>query len=122
MRSPMESVSAHVVLRVESLWQRVVERMGRHGLMEGSVKDCYLRHLGKPFPSHFDASQIPGIVKRSQRNHVPDFGRDLVGDKRGSRNASPPCTTLCPMPKISLRSHPAFGSEKKLMMTPNPSR
>ncbi len=72
MRSPVESVPAHVVALVKRIGKRVVERVGRHSLVEGGVKDRDLRHLGEMFPGHFNTRQIGRVMKRSQRDHCSD--------------------------------------------------
>ncbi len=80
----VEAVLAHVQIGVVMVRQTVAERLRRHGLMERGIKYGDLRNVRQHLLAGFDAHQVGGIVKRTQRDVFLDGGDACIVDQAGS--------------------------------------
>ena len=65
MARPMEAVATDAVLIVELIGERIHISMLGHGLVEGRIKDPYLRDLRQDLRDSLDTEDVRRIVQRS---------------------------------------------------------
>ena len=62
----METIAAHAVLLIQLVGDSIHISLGRHGLMEGGIKNTYLRQTRHQFLHGINTLQVSGVVQRSQ--------------------------------------------------------
>ena len=72
VRGPVEAVAPHAVGLVQIAGEGVVERAGRHRLVEGGVEDRHLRHPRARREGDLDPLEVAGVVQRGEGDHRPD--------------------------------------------------
>ena len=83
----MESILADMMLLVQVIRESVHVGMGRHTLMESSVKHCHLRTLfSKELFRYLDSEDVPWIVQGGQHGGLSHrFQHILVDECRTSK-------------------------------------
>ena len=62
----METIAAHAVLLIQLVGDSIHISLGRHGLMEGRIKNTYLRQTRHQFLHGINTLQVSGVMQRSQ--------------------------------------------------------
>ncbi len=62
----MESITAHSVVLIEVVWQRIHECLSGHRLMECGIKHGHLWHLWQQFRNGLYAGQVRRVVQRGK--------------------------------------------------------
>ncbi|EKD39414.1 MAG: cAMP-binding protein [uncultured bacterium] len=83
MGSPVKTVPADALLFIQFARDGVVIGVGRDGLVEGGVEDCYLRHPDEKLLRHPNAVDIRRVVERGKRYVFLDRRHDLGVDYGG---------------------------------------